>query len=70
VTDYNQFKSEVERGSFISTHWCGKTACEEKIKDETMADIRVIPFGSEDTTGKCVYCSEKSTTSAIFARAY
>ncbi|TBR22312.1 MAG: proline--tRNA ligase, partial [Candidatus Nitrosotenuis sp.] len=57
-------------GSFINAYWCGKTSCEEKIKDETMADIRVIPFGNEDATAKCVYCGEKSTTNAIFARAY
>ncbi|TBR08315.1 MAG: proline--tRNA ligase [Candidatus Nitrosotenuis sp.] len=70
VTDYGQFKKEVENGSFISADWCGKTSCEEKIKDETMADIRVIPFGSDDAAAKCVYCGEKSTTNAIFARAY
>jgi prolyl-tRNA synthetase len=70
VTDYNQFKSELENGAFITAYWCGKTNCEEKIKEETMADIRVIPFENKDTAGKCVYCGEKNATSAIFARAY
>lgn len=70
VSDYSAFKSELERGCLIKTAWCGNTACEEKIKEETMADIRVIPFGSENHGGKCIYCGEQSKTDAIFGRAY
>lgn len=70
VSDYSSFKSELERGCLIKAAWCGNTACEEKIKEETMADIRVIPFGSENSGGKCVYCGEQSKTDAIFGRAY
>ena len=43
---------------------------EEKIKEDTGADIRVIPFGSEDTNSKCMYCGEKSESIPIFARGY
>ncbi|KEQ55699.1 Proline--tRNA ligase protein, partial [Marine Group I thaumarchaeote SCGC AAA799-N04] len=43
---------------------------EEKIKEETGADIRVIPFGSENTDLKCMYCGEQSESVPIFARGY
>ncbi len=69
-SDYARFKSALESGCFIDAPWCGKTACEEKIKGETMADIRVIPFGSKNSDGKCIYCKEQSAVNAIFGRAY
>ena len=48
----------------------GNQECEEKIKEETGADIRVIPFDKEDNSGKCVYCNEQSKSIPIFARGY
>jgi prolyl-tRNA synthetase len=70
ATDYSSLKAGLEKNCFVESPWCGKTACEEKIKEETMADIRVIPFGSENTKGKCVYCKEQSVSNVIFGRAY
>ena len=70
ISDYSEFKSKIGKGGFFNTYWCGKTECEEKIKEETGADIRVIPFGSENTDGKCVYCDEQSVATPIFARGY
>ena len=70
ISSYEEFKSQIEKGGFLSTPWCGKQECEEKIKEETGADIRVIPFESEDSTKKCVYCNEQSVSVPIFARGY
>ncbi len=70
VSDYSEFKTKLEEGGFLKTHWCGKEECEEKIKEETGADIRVIPFDSENDAGKCVYCGEQSNSSPLFARGY
>ena len=70
ISDYSDFKSKIERGGFFNSPWCGKQECEEKIKEETGADIRVIPFDSEDENRNCVYCNEKSTSIPIFARGY
>lgn len=70
VSDYAEFKSKIEKGGFFSAPWCGKLECEEKIKEETGADIRVIPFGSENTDKKCMYCQEQSNSIPIFARGY
>ena len=70
ILDYTEFKSKIEKGGFFSAPWCGKLECEEKIREETGADIRVIPFGSENTDTKCMYCQEQSTVIPIFARGY
>ncbi|HXG74643.1 MAG TPA: proline--tRNA ligase [Candidatus Nitrosotenuis sp.] len=69
ATEYSALKSALEKGCFVYAPWCGKTGCEEKIKEETMADIRVIPFGS-NATGDCIYCKERGTANVIFGRSY
>ncbi len=51
-------------------HWCGSADCELKVKDETKATIRVIPFDQEKENGKCMICGMESKNRVIFARAY
>lgn len=70
ISNYNEFKSKIEEGGFFNAPWCGKLECEEKIKEETGADIRVIPFGCENENQKCVYCQSQSKITPIFARGY
>ena len=70
ISDYTEFKSKIEQGGFFNSPWCGKQECEEKIKEETGAEIRVIPFGSEDTNQKCIFCQQQSISIPIFARGY
>lgn len=70
VDDYEKFKKEIEKGGFLYSPWCGQERCEEKIKEETGADIRVIPFDSKNVQTKCVYCGNESTITPIFARGY
>jgi prolyl-tRNA synthetase len=67
--DYAEFKTAVEKG-FAFCWWCGNSACEEKIKEETKATMRCIPLEQPGGSGKCIYCGEVSTEKAIFARAY
>lgn len=70
ISNYSEFKSKIGKGGFFNAYWCGKIECEEKIKEETGADIRVIPFGSENIGGKCIYCQKQSIVTPIFARGY
>ena len=70
ISDYADFKSKIEEGGFFNSPWCGKLECEDKIKEETGAEIRVVPFGSEDANQKCIYCQEQSVVVPIFARGY
>jgi prolyl-tRNA synthetase len=51
--------------------WCGKPECEAKVKDETKATIRCLPFEAAEEAGKCVVCATPTTTKrAVFARSY
>jgi prolyl-tRNA synthetase len=73
VTDFAAFREtmDAQRG-FIRASWCGDDACEDRIKDETMATIRVIPLDEAEAepAGPCVCCGRKGKTVAYFARAY
>ena len=63
----------ADRGGFAYGGFCGNAACEQRIKDETKATIRVIPdsdFQSERKPDKCVACGEAATTEAMWAKAY
>ena len=51
--------------------WCGSRECEDKIKEETGATLRCVPFKQEDIgSDKCVCCGKKADKLAYFARAY
>jgi len=70
VADYTEFKSilETKRG-LIKSFWCGDAACEDKIKEKTMATIRAIPL-EKTGAGKCILCNKESDKLVYFARAY
>jgi prolyl-tRNA synthetase len=73
AADYGSFKEIIEtKRGFVRALWCGDQACEDRIKTETMATIRVIPFGRElaGDKGACVSCGRPADTLAYFARAY
>ncbi|GAH90184.1 unnamed protein product, partial [marine sediment metagenome] len=71
TSDYNEFKKIIEKQrGLIKTYWCGSKDCEDKIKEETKASIRCIPFEQEEASGKCIYCGKESSTLVYFARAY
>lgn len=73
VRSFNEFKQSIEsKKGLIKDLWCGSQDCEEKIKDETMATIRVIPLSSEkeEVRGKCIHCQKKAKDIVYFARAY
>jgi prolyl-tRNA synthetase len=71
TSDYNEFKKIIEKQrGLVKTYWCGSKDCEDKIKEETKASIRCIPFEQEEASGKCIYCGKKSSTLVYFARAY
>ena len=67
-TEFNEILDN--KGGFIMAHWDGTVETEEKIKDETKATIRCIPFDTPDETGKCVYSGKPSGRRVLFARSY
>ncbi|MCX6560320.1 MAG: proline--tRNA ligase [Candidatus Aminicenantes bacterium] len=73
ASNYEEFKEVLEsKRGFIQAPWCGGEACEDKIKTETMATIRVIPLALDGVpvTGGCICCGQPGQATALFARAY
>jgi prolyl-tRNA synthetase len=69
--DFESFKSIIQsKGGFLLAGWCGEEQCEFKIKEETGANIRVIPFDQKDNQSICIYCGRQSRKTVIYARAY
>ncbi len=72
VKDYAIFKKVVEDGGgFVNIAWCGNSKCEEKIKEETGATMRVLPFDAKvKPKTKCIYCGKDAKETVYAARAY
>lgn len=71
VDTYEEFKKVIEeKGGFVSAHWDGTTATEDKIKEETKATIRCIPLNAELEEGRCMVTGNPSTQRVLFAKAY
>jgi prolyl-tRNA synthetase len=70
VNNYDDFKTELEKGRLIKAPICDNPKCEEEIKEETSADVRVITENSSDTSSKCIKCSNQSVIRPLFARGY
>nr|WP_315188365.1 proline--tRNA ligase [uncultured Flavobacterium sp.] len=71
VNSFEEFKTVLDtKGGFISAHWDGTAATEERIKDLTKATIRCIPLGRVEEAGSCVFTGEKSVGRVLFAKAY
>lgn len=70
IDNWEQFKEQIEKGGFLLAHWDGTTETEERIKDETKATIRCIPFDAEEEEGVDMLTGKPSKRRVIFARAY
>jgi prolyl-tRNA synthetase len=70
IDSYEEFKKEIEKGGFFLAHWDGTSETEEKIKEETKATIRCIPFDIPEEEGICMVTGKPSAGRVIFAKAY
>ncbi len=70
VDSYDEFKEKIEEGGFILAHWDGTPETEERIKEETKATIRCIPFDGDTTPGVCMVTGKPSARRVLFARSY
>lgn len=72
VTNYAEFKKDIEsKKGYYLVDWCGDAGCESKIKSETTATTRVIPFdGKVKSNAKCFHCGKQAKTKVYFAKAY
>jgi prolyl-tRNA synthetase len=71
VNSFEEFKSVLnDKGGFVSAHWDGTAATEEKIKDLTKATIRCIPLDGVEEAGSCILTGNSSNRRVLFAKAY
>lgn len=71
VKSYVAFKDAVERKpGFIRAMWCGDEACEVKIKEDTTATSRCMPFEQEEISDVCVCCGKPAHKLVYWGKAY
>jgi prolyl-tRNA synthetase len=71
VKTYDELKQLIcDKGGFVKAAWCGSADCEAKVKDETGATIRLIPFEHEEPATDCIVCGKKAKDAVYFARSY
>ena len=69
ASSYAEFKEMIEDGGFVLAHWDGTSETEDKIKKDTKATIRCIPFNKTEP-GKCMVTGAISECKVFFARSY
>jgi prolyl-tRNA synthetase len=67
--DYGELQ-EVMKGGWAFSWWCGSTACEAKVKEDTKATTRCIPLDQPGGHGPCIVCGAEAQEKVYFARAY
>ena len=68
--NYDEFKERVKDGGFFLCHWDGTAETEAKIKEDTQATIRCVPFNYEQTEGIDMVSGKPSKHRVIIARSY
>lgn len=71
ATTYDEFVKTInEKPGFVKAMWCGDQACEDKIKEDTAATSRCMPFAQETLSDKCVCCGKPAKKMVYWGRAY
>ena len=70
VDTWEEFVKAIEEGKFVLAHWSGDADIEAKIKEETAATIRCIPFNQVEEKGVCIKSGKPSMKRVIFAKSY
>ncbi|CAN5862264.1 proline--tRNA ligase [soil metagenome] len=74
LTDYTDMRERIETaGGFMYAGWCGSAACEQKVKEDTKATIRILPneeFRSNKAPTSCLVCDGAAQAEVVWARAY
>lgn len=71
ATDYESFKEIIaNKPGFVKAMWCGDESCETKIKEDTTATSRCMPFEQEEISDVCVCCGKKAKHMVYWGKAY
>ena len=68
--NYDEFKERIKDGGFFLCHWDGTPETEAKIKEDTQATIRCVPYMFEQTPGVDMVSGKPATQRVIIAKAY
>ena len=70
VNTYAEFKDIIKNGGFVRCGWDGKHETELKIKEDTKATIRCIPFNENPKNLTCIFSGNEAMHEVIFAKSY
>ena len=71
VHTYDELKDVVEnKGGYAKMMWCGEEECENRIKADTSATSRCMPFDQTPFDDVCPICGKKAKKVVLFAKAY
>lgn len=71
AADYDTFKDIIQnKPGFVKAMWCGEEACELKIKEDTTATSRCMPFEQTNLSDTCVCCGKPAKTMVYWGKAY
>ena len=70
VNTYSEFKDIIKNGGFVRCGWDGKQDTELKIKEDTKATIRCIPFNEDPKDLTCIFSGNEAMHEVIFAKSY
>ena len=70
VNTYGEFKDIIRNGGFVRCGWDGKQETELKIKEDTKATIRCIPFNENPKDLTCIFSGNEAMHEVIFAKSY
>ena len=60
-----------DAGGFVAASWCGRRACEARVKEDSSATIRCLPLGEQPAeSGACICCGRSAEAAAVWAQAY
>ena len=69
--NYEDFKDIVaNKPGFVKTMWCGDLECEMKIKEDTGATSRCMPFEQEHISDVCPVCGKPAKVMVYWGKAY
>ena len=71
AVNYDEFKDIIaNKPGMVKAMWCGDEACELKIKEDTTATSRCMPFEQEQISDTCVCCGKPAKKMVVWGKAY
>tara|TARA_Y100000310_G_C20703481_1_gene832287 strand:- start:39 stop:1517 length:1479 start_codon:yes stop_codon:yes gene_type:complete len=70
VEDFETFEKVMKSKKLAKGLFCGKTDCENQIKEKTQGTSRCIPLDEDKKQGKCIHCNADCDTIIIFGKTY